>query len=385
MVAELTDKKVLVIDDELGPRESLRMLLKNDCDVTCACSVDEGIDILHGMSPDIVIMDIRMPGKSGIDGLGEIRKIDPLVSIVMLTGFGSLETAQQALRLGANDYLSKPFDTGKMQKTVDSYIERTRLERKRADMLDQLRSMNSRLINDLADKDRMATIGQTSAEFIHDLRNPLTIVNGYVELLAGEIEKTKEMNGQAAEYLEVIEQNIQRCCEMSRTWQRYGKSQDATFKPIPIVDILHELVPGIELLASTKGVAIKFDCTCSDAVINGSSSQLIRAVHNIVTNAIQAVGEQGGVVHMACQTAGDSIEIRIDDNGCGMSPEVKARLFDSYFTTKSSDEGTGLGMGITRKIVEEHHGQVYVESTEAEGTTVVISIPLVLPSEAAGQ
>ena len=86
--------KVLVIDDEKGPRESLRMVLKYDYEVFLADRVDGGIKLLREEKPDLVIMDIRMPEKSGIEGLQEIREIDSHVSIIMLTGYGDLETAQ---------------------------------------------------------------------------------------------------------------------------------------------------------------------------------------------------------------------------------------------------------------------------------------------------
>ena len=102
--------QVLVIDDEVGPRESLRMLLKPNYQVHTANSVEAGIRLLREKKPDAIVSDIRMPGTSGIDGLRRIREIDPHVAVIMLTGFGALETAQEALRLGANDYISKPFD-----------------------------------------------------------------------------------------------------------------------------------------------------------------------------------------------------------------------------------------------------------------------------------
>ena len=133
MIAEATTQDtVLIIDDERGPRESLRFLLKNEYNVTCAESVDRGVLWLREEQPDLIIMDIRMPGKDGIEGLFEIRKLDKHVSVVMLTGYGALETAQQALRLGANDYLNKPFDAEEMRQIVRRYVQRTKLERKRA-------------------------------------------------------------------------------------------------------------------------------------------------------------------------------------------------------------------------------------------------------------
>ena len=84
----------------------------------CADSVDAGLELLRKQSPDVIILDIKMPGKSGIEGLQEIREIEPDTSVIMLTGFGSLQTAQQAMRNGANDYVRKPFDTKEMREIV---------------------------------------------------------------------------------------------------------------------------------------------------------------------------------------------------------------------------------------------------------------------------
>ncbi|HUE40807.1 MAG TPA: response regulator, partial [Chthoniobacterales bacterium] len=96
--------QILVIDDEMGPRESLRMLLKPNYQVHTADCVEAGIKLLKEKNPDTIVMDIRMPGVSGIEGLRQIREIDPHLSVIMLTGFGALDTAKEALRLGANDY-----------------------------------------------------------------------------------------------------------------------------------------------------------------------------------------------------------------------------------------------------------------------------------------
>src|SRR5437879_9712841 len=121
--------QVLVIDDEIGPRESLRMLLKPDYNVQTADCVDAGIRLLKEKQPDTVVMDIRMPGATGIEGLRKIREIDPHLSVIMLTGFGALETAQEALRLGANDYINKPFDAGEMRAVIGRNVHRTRVHR----------------------------------------------------------------------------------------------------------------------------------------------------------------------------------------------------------------------------------------------------------------
>src|ERR1700680_5338286 len=106
--------QILVIDDEIGPRESLRMLLKPNYQVHTADCVEAGIKLLKEKQPDTIVMDIRMPGMTGIEGLRKIREIDRHLSVIMLTGFGALETAKEALRLGADDFLSQTFEPHEM-------------------------------------------------------------------------------------------------------------------------------------------------------------------------------------------------------------------------------------------------------------------------------
>src|SRR5205085_5642551 len=135
--------QVLVIDDEIGPRESLRMLLKPNYQVFTADNVDAGLRLLREKKPDAVISDIRMPGTSGIDGLRKIREIDPHVAVIMLTGFGALDTAQEALRLGANDYISKPFDAREMREIIGRNVERTRVSRTSESAAAEIKELNN--------------------------------------------------------------------------------------------------------------------------------------------------------------------------------------------------------------------------------------------------
>src|SRR5216684_753077 len=209
--------QILVIDDEVGPRESLRMLLKPDYQVHTADCVETGIRLLREKHPDAIVMDIRMPGSTGIDGLRRIREIDPHLSVIMLTGFGALETAQEALRLGASDYINKPFDAGEMRKVVGRNVERTRVQRAGERAGAEIKELNNRLLKELAQKERLASLGQASAEFVHDLGNPLTIVWGYVQLLAKKLEQSEKENGaksQNAKELQIIEQNVRLCREL---------------------------------------------------------------------------------------------------------------------------------------------------------------------------
>src|SRR3954453_20079191 len=245
--------KILVIDDEIGPRESLRMLLKPEYNVATADCVEAGIRLLKEKQPDTIVMDIRMPGMTGIDGLRKIREIDPHLSVIMLTGFGALETAKEALRLGANDYISKPFDAGEMREVIGRNVERTRVQRASDSAAAEIKELNNRLLKELAQKERLASLGQASAEFVHDLGNPLTIVWGYVQLLAKKLEQSEKENGaqsQNAKELQIIEQNVRLCRELLTMGQSYGSVEASPHKPISVCAITREVVKGVTAMAA---------------------------------------------------------------------------------------------------------------------------------------
>ncbi|MDQ6861737.1 MAG: response regulator [Verrucomicrobiota bacterium] len=370
--------QVLVIDDEMGPRESLRMLLKPNYQVHTADSVDAGIRLLREKHPDAVITDIRMPGTNGIDGLRRIREIDPHVAVIMLTGFGALETAQEALRLGANDYINKPFDAHEMRDVISRNVERTRVHRTGEQAAAEIRELNNRLLKELAQKERLASLGQASAEFVHDLGNPLTIVWGYVQLLAKKLEQSeaeKGTTGTSAKELNIIEQNVRLCRELLTMWQSYGSVEAAPHQPISVCDTVNEVLKGSNSIAAQHGVELISDSEEACTVL-GDALQIKRAIQNVIVNAIQAASETKGMVTVSCIRKDFYVDIRIQDTGLGMTPAQIPKIFEPYFTTKQGKSGTGLGLYITKKVVEDHSGSIKVDSTPDVGTTFTIRLPL---------
>lgn len=378
-MANAEQPMILVIDDERGPRESLRILLKNQYNVLCADSVDGGVQMLEQHEPDAVIMDIRMPVKTGIEGLRDIRAIDPNVSVIMLTGFGSLETAQEAIRLGANDYLKKPFDAREMEEVIGRNVQRTRLERRRWRTEKDLKLLNEQLSDELAGKQNMAELGQKSAELVHDLRSPLTAVMGYVELLADELRSCREQMGdrwsETAEYLEMIEKSALRCKEMTDMWLSLSRKDPQRMQPVPIGELVRDVIRTVDPQATKRGVRLELSEGCGSSEIAADQLQIVRAIQNVVVNAIEASPEQCGFVRVSCAIRGDVVEVLVADNGCGMNQEQILHAFDPFFTTKKLN-GTGLGLFITKKVIEGHRGTIHLQSRPAVGTLVSIRFPL---------
>ena len=302
MVATADLPQVLVIDDEMGPRESLRMLLKPIYQVHTADSVEIGLKLLNEKKPDAIVMDIRMPGMTGIEGLRRIRQIDPHLSVIMLTGFGALETAKEALRLGATDYISKPFDAREMREVIGRNVERTRLHRTSESAAAEIKELNNRLLQELAQKERLASLGQASAEFVHDIGNPLTIVWGYVQLLAKKLEESEPTDDPNAvssnKELEIIEQNVRLCRDLLTMWQSYGSVEATPHNLISISDIVREVAAGVGAMAKETPVELKCDVTEDPCSLMGDAVQITRAIQNVIINAIQASGDRKGTVEV---------------------------------------------------------------------------------------
>jgi signal transduction histidine kinase len=373
--------KVLVIDDELGPRESLRILLKMDYEVLVADSVLKGLALLQEHRPDVVIMDIRMPGMTGIEGLREIRKLDADIAVIMLTGFGALETAQEALRLGASDYLKKPFDTKEIMEVVRQNVHRTAQHRRRSSMEHQLQDLQKHLDEVVTRKERMSSLGEASAELVHDLRNPLTVVHGYVQILNEELSQA-QAGARAAgdghqDYLHAIEKGVRRCRDLIDAWQDLGRKTVHDLVPMDLTALLSDIVESQRLLTETHRGALELRVESPGCQILGDATQLGRALQNIIGNASDALHASGGRVQVSLQRVAAEARIAVRDDGVGISEENLARLFQPYFTTKARGRGTGLGLFITRKIIEDHHGSIEISSRPGEGTTVEIRLPLV--------
>lgn len=373
---EMKRASVLVIDDELGPRESLRMLFKGIHNVVCVDSVDAGVACLRKHPAHVVITDIKMPGKNGIQGLQEIRAEDPDVSIIMLTGFGSLDTAKAALRHGATDYMTKPFDKDEMREVVNRYAHRTEVVRKRTTAFRELEAINARLTEERERSRNMASLGQVSAEYMHDLSNPLTVVAGCVHLLSAKLRDGVNGDPESDAYLDHIEKSLNRCFTLLERWRDFGRKDPSRMEPVRVAELLRNVVDLARPLADKANASIAFSNDGPDCTILADQLELSRAIQNVVSNATHALPASGGTVSIAWTNGGDRTEILIRDNGNGIPPDKLERVFDPYYSTKRATGGMGLGLFITRKVVEAHDGTVRLENNPDRGVTARISLPV---------
>jgi len=379
MIADSKEKlgQVLVIDDERGPRESLRMVLKYDYEMILAERVDAGIEMLRNNDPDLVIMDIRMPEKSGIEGLQEIREINPHVSIVMLTGYGDLETAQQAIRYGANDYLQKPFDTDEIQAVVKKYVDRSKLNCRKKQAQEELNKMTQSLSREVGKTNKLTSLGAASSELVRDLRNPLTIIRGYLDLLNYELKEKHEdyASDEMGEYLDQIEKNVERCAELVESWRALGRFDFSQLQRLNLPKLMNDCFrdaaahSDISFSVQVEGAEDQYEML-------GERLQIKRALQNLIDNAVTAVErESGPTITVLFAMSNTEIDVKIRDNGCGVDASQLRWIFEPFDKTATIEKGAGLGLFITKKVIEEHRGTMGFESHVGEGSIVTVRIP----------
>ena len=361
---------VLVIDDELGPRESLKMLLKDAYRVVTAESGDKGIDYLTKNDADAVILDLRMPGKSGIETLEEIRKLDTGIPVIILTGYGDMETAKKAIHLNAIEFINKPFDINQMREAVKNACARRQNDRKHARMIGELETLNGQLREKMLKIENMATIGQLSAEIIHDVNNLLTVIYGYTQLLI--MESDNDNASLNRKYAQTIEEEIMRCKKITSSVVDMARMR-MEVEPISLNGIVGKVVDFFRNSSMSKNVVFTLETDGSLPFVKADQVQIHKALINIVLNGLQAI-EKSGEILIKTRKLGEYGIILVRDTGKGIDKDVMERIFEPSFTTR--DGGTGLGLSIASRVISEYGGRIEVKSQPGKGSEFIITIPL---------
>ena len=360
--------KVLVVDDELGPRESITYLLQDEFDVIAVDRVDRGLELIERESFAVIVMDIRMPQKNGIQGLEAMRKIDPEVSVIMMTGYGALATAQAAISLGANEYLKKPFDVDVLQQVVRRHAAEGLERKKRSGMLKQLETMYESVKTEQKKQQMTAGFSQAAAEMVHDICNPLVVAIGYTNMLLDEVRLLPRVGRNVERilhYAETLEKCSSFCLHLAESWRQTTKHAGE----VDVVDIF-------TTAEDTKTVLFfgtnRVDVTgAKGALVNGVRFEIVRLLQNLIKNALEAGANQ---VNVSVQRENGRIVLSIADNGSGLPPAVlECILKKPVESTKA--HGTGLGMTICRHIVAAHRGEMQVAARPGGGTVFTISFP----------
>lgn len=365
----VTKPAVLVVDDEYGPRESIAFTLSSEFNVDTAARANEALQKLRQNVYAAVVLDIRMPEMDGIRALEEVRKIDTDVSVIMLTGYGTLHTAQQAIVGGANHYLRKPPDVIELIEAVRKQTAATRVRRQQSEMNRRMQEMNEALQKEIEKAEPHIWQSRASVELVHDLNNPLTVVIGYAALLVEEARNLAQAgvgdSEKLREYAGVVERAAEYCHHLSENWRQSSRHQ-VEYSTINLIDVAQE----VRRVIFFGNEAIRIGGT-SVALVRGSSFELMRVFQNLFKNALEAGASH---VAMTVKTVDAQHEVTVVDDGVGIPPEAIKRVLKGGFTSKSG--GTGLGLSICRHLLSAHGASLELESTPGVGTTVKMAFPV---------
>ena len=380
---------ILVVDDEPYIRQLLEeKLQKEGYDTRAAASAERAIEEIGRTRFGVVLTDIRMEGMDGMDLTREIKSRSPETEVILVTAVNDIQAAVTATKLGAHDYIRKPFDLEEMVLAVRSALEHRwlKLERKQyqrdlqkkvRDRTRQLEERNATLAglqDEISHMEKLSSIGVLAASVSHEVNNPLSSIIGFAELLA----EMDDISDEARKYARVIYlegQKIHKLTEQLLDMSRQGKIEKK-------VQDMNEVV--VEVLSVTdhhlsrfKNVEIETALHDGSLRCNFDRSQIQQILLNLFLNAAQAMSDGGQLLVRTWEEKhpelGPGVSFSVSDSGPGISSERLKEIFKPFVTTK--EKGTGLGLKICADIVKAHGGAIDVDSELGRGTTFKVWIP----------
>jgi signal transduction histidine kinase len=373
------EKSILLVDDEEGIRKVLGIALSDmGYHVRAAENGVEALRIFKDQRPAIVLTDIKMPKMDGIELLRRLKKINPDTEVIMITGHGDMDLAIKSVKYEATDFVTKPINDEVLEIALNRAQERIAMRRKLNEYTQNLEQLVRDKTQELVEAERLAAVGQTVAGLSHAIKN----ITGGLKGGAFVLEKGIELSDQ--KYLlqgwEMIKGNVDKITNLSMDLLNYAKATDLNIQPCDPRQPAEEVVDLMRPRAQKLGIELVSDFSQNLAPCQIDSDLICRCLLNLVANAIDACrnndpdAPEKMVIVRVKNTRGWGVEYQVLDNGCGMSAATQKNIFKRFFSTKGS-EGTGIGLMITKKIVDEHNGVIKVESQKDVGSKFFIKLP----------
>jgi signal transduction histidine kinase len=360
----MNQKKILVVDDEPFFREEVVAFLSNPgfvargWQVEASASGKEALSRLKQDPCDVMLLDINMPGMDGMEVLGSLLDQHMLEQtyVIMLSAYGLYENVVAAMRGGANDFVNKSEPLDQWIVRIERGFEWQELRRRKQQAEDELRLLAREVGHD---------IGGTTY-FVLTQR-----VLALSRLVADDPEGERS--------IEVIQQILARIKRLADDLGHVAVALDSQetwrWETLDLHRMLERLAQ--EFHYGHPDMTVVREWGQDIPPIHGSRAQLERAFHNLLTNAGRAMPDDGTLTLRTRQEAGEWVVVDIEDTGVGISPETRTKVFRIGFSDwRSGTKGSGLGLYVARKNVENHGGHIDLVGTVGKGTTVTIHLPI---------
>jgi len=356
--------KILIIDDEEIVLNSCSQILKSgNYQIATAKNGTEGLALLKQFQPDLVYVDLKMPGISGFDVLDQIHKYDPTIVTIVITGFATVSSAVEAMKKGTFDFLPKPFTPDELRLITLRGVERRGL-----------------VMETIALRREKEMLREHFAAIVsHELKSPLGALQQNLYVLADDLSEL--LTNDQKTKVKRLQIRITDLVKLVNTWLR-AISTDISiireeFKRVSITAAITKALENVDTNAARKDIVFETNIQENLIDINGDEGTLVEALGNIIGNAVK-YSRLSGKISISAEEVEGQVSITIADNGIGIAQEDLPHVLEDFYVGKSKTEGErrhGVGLAITRRIIEAHDGSINVESIPGKGSIFVIHLP----------
>ncbi len=356
---------ILVVDDEKIIREGAEcILVKEGWQTGTAENGREGLNLIATGSYQLLLLDLMMPGISGMEVLKNVRQSYPDVIVIVITGYATIENAVEAMKNGAYDFIAKPFTPDQLRIVVRRAFEKRDLMLETEALRRERRQRMQDFVNLVS----------------HELRSPLNSIQqqlfNLLKGLAGEITSDQHM------ILERVQGRLSGLTGMIKNLLDVSRFETEPFlqnkEPVCLKEIVQEAVEICQDDAREKNITIMNKVSAKAAAVEADRQGLVSVFANLVSNAVK-YNRAGGTVHVRSRSRGAHVEITVADNGIGIAPDHLERIFDRFFRIRTDETrhviGSGLGLSLVKSIIKGHNGGIAVESVPGTGTDVTVRLP----------
>ncbi len=384
--------KILIADDEPDMLRFLKSQLASRFQVIEAVDGNQAFEKAAQFLPDIILLDMMMPGKDGLQVCRELRERTSTkrIPIVLLTARADEETKLQSLAAGASDFLAKPFSTTELHVRVKNLVESHDYQRhisKQNKVLEATVEQLKETETQLVQTEKLASLGRMSAGIIHEINNPLNFAKTATHMLKRQSkhlppEDQEEFNDTVKD----LEEGIDRVRVIVSDLRSFTHPNTEMFEDVSIMQLMtstlrflsHEWKDRVEIVQDYA----------EDATVWGNRHQLIQLMINLLQNSVDALKSKEFAadkprIRIQGAQHGDRFILTVRDNGPGIAPENVGRIFDPFFTTKDVGQGMGLGLSICYRIMESHNGRITVDSVLGEFCEFKLDFPVQARKEVA--
>jgi len=384
-------KLLVVDDDEMARFAHVSLLSGAGYDTLEADDGHDALGVLNDENIGIVISDWMMPGMDGIELCQRIRKRKNVgyVYVIMLTSKTGQDDLLKGFKAGVDAYLNKPPDLKTLNAQIKVGIRIVKLERQLTTFANDMEKLAEDRAHQLIHADRMATLGMLSAGIAHEVNNPTTFISGNAQALAKfwpiqekwmqscpedypEFNKLMFIAEEMPKIIESIRNGARRITKIVSGLKSFSRQDKPKFIPYD----LHQSINAALMLCQNAlryNIRIEKDFCENLPSLNGDSQQIEQVLVNLFNNAADAMeGMAQGTLIIRTEKTKEQVTIRVEDTGPGLSKEAMEKIWNPFFTTKPIGKGTGLGMSISKGIIESHNGDIQVQNRPEGGAMFVI-------------